>query len=71
MLLFRSEEHVDRWLAQRRLPKGAVFTPEKLWGLAHAWYKDRLRPDWWWMPKEQVRALFDSLGFVGEFWRRG
>ena len=38
MLLFRSEEHVERWCEAWRLPRGAVLTPLDCWRLARAWY---------------------------------
>src|SRR5436305_9251093 len=34
MLLFRSEEHIDRWCAAWRLPRGAILTLETGWRLA-------------------------------------
>ena len=46
MLAFRSEAHVDRWCALRRLHRGAVFTLEQAWQLGLAWYADKLSPDW-------------------------
>jgi hypothetical protein len=41
MNLFRSEEHVERWLAGR--PGGATIAVAKLAELAHAWWSDRPR----------------------------
>jgi hypothetical protein len=69
MLAFRSEAHVDRWLEQRSLERGAVFSLEQLWGLAHAWYADRLSPDWRRSTPEQAEQVFASLGLTGAFWR--
>jgi hypothetical protein len=36
MLVFRSEERVDRRRELQCLPRGALFTPEQLWLLAKA-----------------------------------
>ena len=69
MLAFRSEEHVDRWLEQRRIEKGALFTPEQLWRLAVAWYADRMSPGWRRRSAEESEALFAELGLEGAFWR--
>lgn len=69
MLAFRSEEHVDRWREQRCLPRGSIFSLEQLWGLADAWYRERLSPDWRRKSPEEAEALFASLGLAGEFWR--
>lgn len=69
MLLFRSEEHVDRWCASWRLERGATLTPLQTWRLAHAWYSaDRRDPAWRRRTVEETETLLDSLGLVGEFW---
>ena len=67
MNLFRSEEHVGRWLGGRT--PGATLTAAKLCDLAHAWWSDRLAPDWRPHTREQNQAILDGLGLVGEFWR--
>jgi hypothetical protein len=67
MNLFRSEEHVERWLAGRQ--PGATIPVTQLSDLAHAWYGDRLAPDWTPHTREQNQAILDSVGLTGEFWR--
>jgi len=67
MNLFRSEEHVDRWLGGRE--PGATITVAKLSELAHSWWDDRLSPDWRPHTREQNAGVLDRLGLVGEFWR--
>ena len=69
MLLFRSEEHVDRWLAGR--PKGAVVPITKLALLATAWWADRLAPDWRPRSREQNQGILERLGLTGPFWSLG
>jgi len=70
MLLFRSEEHVERWLKNWRLPRGEVFSPEQCWRLAHAWYSpDRRDPNWRRYSVDEAEALFRELGFTSDFWR--
>ncbi len=69
MLAFRSEGHVERWLDERGLSRGAVFSLEQLWRLASAWYADRLAPDWRRRTAAEAEALFRELGLAGEFWR--
>jgi len=69
MLLFRSEEHIDRWCATWRLPRGAAFTLDQCWRLAQVWYgTPRTAPDWRRRTLEETQAVFAELGFVGEFW---
>jgi len=67
MNLFRSEEHLDRWLAGRE--RGATMSAGKLCELAHAWYRDRLDPDWHPRTLEQNQAILERLGLTGEFWQ--
>lgn len=67
MNLFRSEEHIERWLGGR-VP-GATVTVGKLSELAYAWWSDRLPPEWRPRTRDQNQALLDHLGLDGEFWR--
>lgn len=67
MNLFRSEEHVTRWLGRR--DPGATFTVAKLSELAHAWWSDRLAADGQPHAREQNQAILDELGLTGDFWR--
>jgi hypothetical protein len=69
MLAFRSEAHVDRWREQRCLAPGAVFSLDQCWRLAHAWYANRMAPDWRRKTPEEAEALFTDLGLAGDFWR--
>jgi hypothetical protein len=67
MNLFRSEEHVARWLGGRK--PGATISAGKLAELAHAWWHDRLAPDWTPHTRAQNTAILESLALTGEFWR--
>lgn len=69
MLVFRSEEHVNRWRELQCLSKGAVFAPEQLWRLAQAWYSNRLARDWRRKTPDEAEALFADIGLEGDFWR--
>lgn len=69
MNLFRSEEHVERWLAGR--PAGGTIPIAKLSELAKEWWGDRLAPDWRPHTLEQNQAILDRLGLTGDFWRLG
>lgn len=69
MNLFRSEEHVTKWLDGR--PAGATLTALQICDLAHAWWNDRLAPDWQPHTREANQAILDRLGLLGEFWRLG
>jgi hypothetical protein len=69
MDLFRSEEHLASWLGGRE--PGATTSVETLCELAHAWYSDRLDPDWRPHTLEQNQAILAALGLSGDFWRLG
>jgi hypothetical protein len=66
MNLFRSEEHVQRWLGGRA--PGATLPVTTLAALALAWWGDRLSPDWQPHTREQNQAILTNLGLVGDFW---
>jgi hypothetical protein len=69
MLLFRSEEHLDHWTASRGVVRGAVLSPEQIWGLGRAWYADRLSETWRRKSLDEAEAVFAGLGLSGAFWR--
>ncbi len=66
MNLFRSEEHIVRWLGGRE--PGAVVPVGRLATLAAAWWDDRLAPDWRPHTREQNAAILQRLGLTGPFW---
>ena len=67
MNLFRSEEHIARWLGDRE--PGATTSVTTLSRLAHAWWHDRLSPTWTPRTREQNQAILERLGLTGPFWR--
>ena len=67
MLLFRSEDHVQAWLAGRT--PGATIPVTKLADLANAWWADRLDPDWRPHTRDQNQTILDGLGLNDAFWR--
>jgi hypothetical protein len=68
MSLFRSEEHLDRWLRERGDTKGAVLTLQAVWRLATAWYSDPRAPGWRPRSRVESQAVLASVGLTGEFW---
>lgn len=71
MLLFRSEQHVDRWCAQWTRPRGATLTLAQGWQLATAWYADRLNQNWNPMIQAEAQAALAKIGLTGDFWKLG
>ena len=68
MSLFRSEEHVDRWLARTGNEKGAVVPLSQVWELARAWYVDPRVPGWRPRTRDESQAVINSVGLTGAFW---
>jgi hypothetical protein len=66
MHLFRSEEHVQRWLGGRE--PGATLPVRTLCALAHRWWGDRLSPGWRPRSRDASQAILTGLGLVGAFW---
>lgn len=66
MNLFRSEEHVHRWLDGRQ--PGATINAAKLCDLAHAWWGNRLDSDWRPRSRAENEAILIGLGLVDDFW---
>jgi hypothetical protein len=69
MLLFRSEQHVDRWCKQWNRPRGGTLTLSQGWRLAKEWYADRLSPQWRPKTVAEAEAAFKRIGLTGEFWK--
>jgi hypothetical protein len=67
MNVFRSEDHIQRWLCGR-IP-GATLSITKLSELAHAWWGDRLDAGWQPRTRAENQGVLDRLGLTGEFWR--
>jgi hypothetical protein len=67
MNLFRSEEHIARWLGTRE--PGATTSVTKLAELAFAWWDDRISPEWTPHTREHNVAILERLRLVGEFWK--
>lgn len=68
MLLFRSEEDIDRWCAFRELPRGGTMSPEQCWRLAHAWYAGKPSPEWRRKTLDETEAVLAGAGLNGPFW---
>jgi len=69
MLLFRSEQHVDRWCRQWNRARGGTFSVQQGWRLSQLWYGDRLSPEWRPYSADQAQNVFAEVGLTGEFWQ--
>jgi hypothetical protein len=67
MNIFRSEEHIARWLGGR--DPGLSIGVTKLSELAHAWWGDRVAADWRPHTREQNQAILSRLELTDDFWQ--
>jgi len=68
MSLFRSEEHVERWLRATFNERGAIVPLAQVWELAKAWYSDPRDPAWKPRSREESQRVLESVGLTGAFW---
>lgn len=68
MLLFRSEDHLARWLDSGK-PRGRSMSVHQQWQLAKRWFAGRADADWTKRTPQQVQEVFESVGLTGDFWR--
>ena len=68
MLLFRSEEHVERWVAGGR-PRGETLTIQQQWLLAKTWFRGRHLPEWRKRTAAEAERVFREAGLRSDFWR--
>jgi hypothetical protein len=47
---------------------GGILSTEQAWRPAHAWYKNKLKPDWRRRTLEETEALLADIGLTGPFW---
>jgi len=68
MLLFRSEEWIDKWCKQNHLERGEALTVHEVWELSRLWYGDRLSLDYHGRSLEQAAEIFRQAGLKSDFW---
>ncbi len=70
MLLFRSEEHIQRWCQTWNQPRGGSLSLQQAWGLAKAWYsEDRRQANWRRKTKQEAQDILTDLGLSSPFWQ--
>ena len=68
MLIFRSEEHIERWCRFRDMPRGGTMSPQQCWQLAGAWYGDKVSPEWRRKTLEEAETMLADIGLTDPFW---
>jgi hypothetical protein len=69
MLLFRSEEEIDRWCAEHGRERGAAVPVGRLAALAAEWYGGRLDAAWRPRSRDESQAVLAAHGLTGRFWQ--
>jgi hypothetical protein len=68
MLLFRSEEWIDKWCQRNNFERGEVLTIQQVWELSKLWYANRMSLDYHGRSPEQVAKVFRQVGLTSKFW---
>ncbi|HEX9839565.1 MAG TPA: hypothetical protein VGA72_09470 [Anaerolineales bacterium] len=68
MLLFRSEEWIERWCKKNNLERGEVLSVDQVWELSKLWYHDRLSMEYHGRTVEQAEEIFRQAGLTSAFW---
>ena len=68
MLLFQSEEWIDKWCKRKDLEHGEVLTIQQVWELSKLWYDNRLSLEYHGRSAEQVVEIFRQVGLTSKFW---
>jgi hypothetical protein len=69
MLLFRSEEHLTKWLAKPERPSGERLALEQQWELAKKWFAGRDEPEWKKRTPQEAEGVFRGVGLNADFWK--
>ena len=68
MLLFRSEEWVDKWCKRNNLKRGEMLSIQQVWELSKLWYGNRMSLEYHGRSMEQVAEVFKQAGLKSKFW---
>ena len=69
MLLFQSEEWIDKWCKRNGLKRGETLTINQVWDLSKLWYHNRLSIDYHGRTLADVQAIFKQLELTSAFWQ--
>lgn len=68
MLVFDSEEAIDRWCARHDMPRGDVQPLAKIWEFARVWYGRHRDPAWKKWSASEAREIFARFALTGPTW---
>ena len=68
MLLFQSEEWVEKWCKRHNLERGEMLSLGQVWELSKLWYGNRMSLEYHGRSMEQVADIFKQAGLTAKFW---
>ena len=68
MLLFQSEEWVQKWCKRHNLERGEMLSLGQVWELSKLWYGNRMSLEYHGRSMEQVADIFKQAGLTAKFW---
>lgn len=68
MLLFQSEEWVEKWCKRHNLERGEMLSLGQVWELSKLWYGNRMSLEYHGRSMEQVAEIFKQAGLTANFW---
>ncbi len=68
MLLFDSEDAIDRWSERHAIPRGNAQPIQRVYDFAKVWYGRHLDSDWRKWTTEEAREIFARFGLEGPIW---
>ena len=68
MLVFETEDHIDKWCSRHNMPKGDIKRLDELQPFAAEWYGKYLDVNWKKWTVSEACELMDRHGFSGPTW---
>ena len=68
MLLFQSEEWIDKWCKRNNLEVGEMLSIQQVWELSKLWYGNRMSLEYHGRSMDQVAEVFKQAGLTAKFW---
>ena len=68
MLLFASENDIDKWCKRHGMKKGDIQPINKIWEFPKVWYGNHLNPNWKKWTVDEAREIFERFGLVNRIW---
>tara|TARA_Y100000385_G_scaffold287887_2_gene353175 strand:- start:3530 stop:4210 length:681 start_codon:yes stop_codon:yes gene_type:complete len=69
MLVFESEEQIDKWSKKHNIPKGDIQPIDRIWNFSKKWYGNHLNPDWAKWTIEEAKEMFREFELNDRIWK--